>query len=143
MPKTAEETYLVPELELTITQAWITLIAYCQENLPYGDLFVEINNGQPGKKVKEVPNIRFDKPTPSPAPSKEGQTYLIQSLGMRIPEPWIALIQWCQSYFVSGRIGFRVVNAYPTELLQTKPKVDFSKPETIPSGIPLEFDKLT
>ena len=134
-----EETYLVPEIDLTITKAWINLIAYCQENLPYGDLFVEINSGQPGKRVKEVPSVRFDKPVSQP---KEGQVYLIQSLSMQIPKPWIDLIQWCQEYFASGTMGFRIVSASPTELLQAKQKVNFSKPETIPSGIPLEIDKL-
>ena len=135
-----EVTYLVPEIDLTVTQAWITLISYCQENLPYGDLFIEVNNGQPGKRVKEVPSVRFDKPAPM---QKEGQVYLIQSLSMQIPKPWIDLIQWCQEYFVSGTMGFRIVNSSPTELLQAKQKVNFSKPETIPGGIPLEIDKLT
>lgn len=137
--KTEEQTYLVPEIELTITQAWITLIAYCQECLPYGDLFIEVNNAQPGKKIKEVPSVRFDKPSTS---VREGPTYLIKSLNMQIPKPWIDLIQWCQEYFSFGKLGFRIVKAYPTELLQAKQKVDFSKPETIPSGIPLEFDKV-
>jgi len=135
-----EVTYLVPEIDLTVTQAWITLISYCQENLPYGDLFIEVNNGQPGKRVKEVPSVRFDKPAPT---QKEGQVYLIQSLDIRIPKPWIDLIQWCQEYFVSGKLGFRIAYASPTELLQAKHNMNFSKPETIPRGIPLDFDKTT
>jgi len=146
MSKTAtEETYLVPEIDLVITRAWINLIAYCQENLPYGDLFVKINNSQPGKKEKEIPNIRFDKSIPSPKEeNQKWSTYLIQSLDMRIPQPWINLIQWCQDFFTSGKLGFRIVNACPTELLYSKPAdVDFSKAETIPSGIPLEIDRLS
>lgn len=139
--KTEEETYLVPEINLTITQAWVALIAYCQDIMPYGDLFIEVNNAQPGKKVKEVPSVRFDKPTPSL--SKRERTYLIQSLSMRIPEPWIDLIRWCQEYFVSGKLGFRLINAIPTDLLQAKQNMNFSKPETIPSGIPLDFAKAT
>jgi hypothetical protein len=137
--KIAEEiSYLVPEINVTITQAWVALISYCQDSFPYGDLFLEISNGQPGKKTKEVPSIRFDKPTSHP---KDGLTYLIPSLEMRIPKSWIDMIQWCQQNLTSGKIGFRVVNAQPTELLQVSQLVNFSKPETIPCGIPLNFSR--
>jgi len=137
---TTEETYLVPEIDLTITQSWMNIIIYCQESLPYGDLFIEVNNAQPGKKIKEVPSVRFDKTSTHP---KNGPAYLVQSLGIQIPKSWIDLIQWCQQYFASGKLGFRLVNASPTDLLQAKQKVDFSKPETIPNGMPLEFDKVS
>ena len=138
MPKTEEITYLVPEINVTVSQAWVTLISYCQENLPYGDLYHEINNGQPGRRLREIPNIRFDK---QPVPAKEGQAYIIQSLGLRIQQSWINLIQWCQNYFISGRIGYRLIGGQPTELLAVKPRVDFSRPETIPNSMILEFSK--
>jgi len=135
--KPEEETYLVPELELIISKAWVNLISYCQASFPFGDMFIEISNGQPGKKVKEVPSVRFDAAT-TPKPS---QTYLLQSLNLRIAKAWIDMIQWCQEYFTCGSLGFRLVGASPTELLQAKQKVNFSKPETIPAGIPLEINK--
>ena len=139
MPKTEEKIYLVPEINVNVSEAWVNLIRYCQENMSYGDLYVEINNGQPGKKIKEIPSIRFDK---QPL-VKEGICYIIQSLdNMRIPQSWINLIRWCQDSFTSGRIGFRIVGGQATELLSVKAgTVDFSKPETIPFGIPLNFDR--
>lgn len=137
MPKTEEITYLVPEVDATVSQAWVNLIQYCQENLPYGDLYIEINNGQPGKKVKEIPSIRFDH---QPV-VKEGITYIIQSLDMRVPKSWIDMILWVQVFFISGRLGFRIISAQPTELLLAKSNVNFSKPETIPSGMPLNFNR--
>ena len=137
MPKTEEITYLVPEIDVTVSQAWVGLIQYSQESLPYGDLYIEINNGQPGKKLKEIPSIRFDK---QPV-VKEGINYVIQSLDMRIPKAWIDMILWIQTHFISGRIGFRLVSAQPTELLSVKQSVNFSKPETIPNGMPLDFSR--
>ena len=134
MPR-EEISYLVPEVELTVSQAWITLIAHCQENIPYGDIYIEINNCQPSKRLKEIPSIRFDvQPR-----TKEGLTYVIESLDMRIPRAWVDLIQWCQGYFNSGRLGFRLAAAQPTELLQAKHNVNFSKPETVPAGSVLDF----
>jgi len=138
MPKIEETTYLVPEINVTITQSWVALITYCQDNLPFGDLCVEISNGQPGKRVKETPSIRFDK---SPRQPKNGTTYIIQSLDIRIPKPWIDMVQWCQQYLISGRMTFRLVDSQPTELLSVKQTVNFSRPETIPAGIPLDFDR--
>ena len=137
MSKTEEITYLVPEIDVTVSQAWVNLIQHSQENLPYGDLYIEINNGQPGRKLKEIPSIRFDK---QPI-IKNGVNYVIQSLDMRIPKSWVDMIQWVQSYFISGRMGFRLVSAQPTELLSVKQSVNFSKPETIPAGIPLDFTR--
>ena len=132
-----EKWYVVPEIEVRVHQSWITLIKYCQETLPYGDLYIEINNGQAGKRIKEIPSIRFDKhPT-----SREGVNYIIQSLDVRISKSWIDMIQWIQTYFISGKFGFRIISAQPTELLMTKQKVDFSKPETIPTGMPLDFSR--
>ena len=139
MSRTKETTYLVPEINITITSAWVNLITYCQANLPYGNLFIEINNGEPRRKVKEVPSIRFDK---NDVPrDKDEKIYVIQSLDIRIPESWINMINWVQSYFVSGRLGFKLIAARPTELIEAVQKANFSKPETIPNGVPLNFDR--
>ena len=139
MPKTEERWYIVPEIEVRVHESWINLIKYCQENIPYGDLKIEVNNGQPSRRLKETPSIRFDKQPSTPV--KNGVYYLIQSLDMRIHEHWINLINWVQRYFQSGMLEFRLVGGQPTELLSGKQRVDFSKPETIPSGMPLEFVK--
>lgn len=139
MAKNDEELwYVVPELEVKIHQSWINLIQYCQDNLPFGDLRVEISNGQPGKRLKETPSIRFDKQS---VQVKGGVSYLIQSLDFRVHEYWVNCIQWCQNYVVSGIIEFRLVGSLPTELLGVKQNVNFSKPETIPDGLPLSFSK--
>jgi len=134
---TEEITYLVPEINVRISSAWVTLITYCQENLPHGSLKIEINNAQPGKKLKEVPAIRFDKAAPLKAGN--GNVYLVQSLDIRIPQSWINLIQWCQNFFNSGIIEFKLVAAQPTDLLGVSQRMNFSKPETIPAGLPLSF----
>lgn len=131
-----EELYLVPELNVKISLAWIKLVEYCQENLRFGTLKIEINNGQPGKKLKEIPSIRFDKPS---APKKTGNVYLVKSLDIRIPESWINMVIWCQNVFNSGTIEFDLTAAQPTELISAVQKVNFSKPETIPAGMPLVF----
>ena len=138
MPKVEEITYLVPEVNVTVTQAWINHIRYCQDNLPYGDIYLEINNGQPGKKIKEIPSIRFDK---QHSVIKGEMGYIIQSLDMRIPKSWIDMILWVQEHFASGKIGYRLVSAQPTELLMAKQNVNFSRPETIPCGLPLNFSR--
>ena len=138
MSSNEEHWYVVPELEVKIPQSWINLIQYCQDNLPFGDLRVEISNSQPGKRLKETPSIRFDKQSTQ---VKDGVYYLIQSLDIRVSEYWVNLIQWCQSYFVKGVIEFRLVSGQPTELLYVNQNMNFSKPETIPPGIPLSFSR--
>ena len=136
--KPEDETFLVPDLEVKISKAWVNLVTYCQGRLPYGELHVEIANSQPGKIVKEVPSVRFDSATVP----REGQVYLLESLGVRIPKPWIDMIQWIQEYFTCGTLGFKLISASPTELIQAKQKVNFSKPDTIPAGMPLEISKV-
>ncbi len=61
MPKVEEKLYLVPELEIRISQSWINLISYCQEKFPYGDLTVRIVNAQPTDLLESRPRVRFDK----------------------------------------------------------------------------------
>lgn len=140
MAKIEEKLYLVPEIDVKISRSWINLVQYCQGSFPYGDLYVEIDNGQPGKRLKEVPSIRFD----IQPKVKEGLCYIIQSLDVRIQQSWINMIQWCQITFVSGKIGIRIISAQPTELLSAKQNpVNFSKLETIPTGgMPLNFERL-
>lgn len=61
--KQKEAGYLIPELEIRVTPAWIRLIRYCQVNLPNGQLCVKINNTEPGNLVTEHTkrSIRFDR----------------------------------------------------------------------------------
>jgi hypothetical protein len=139
MVKTREEVwYIVPEIEIRVHESWISLIRYCQESLPYGELKVQISNAQPTKRMKETPNIRFDKQMTA---KQNGITYMIESLDFRVHEYWVNLIQWCQNYFVKGEIEFKLVNALPTELVYAKQDVRFDKRDTIPDGVPLVFDK--
>jgi len=132
-----EKWYIVPELEIRVHEAWINLVQYCQDNLQYGDLKIEISNALPGKRLDEIPKIRFDKPSPSEV---KGTWYIISSLNVRVHESWVNLIQWCQNYFQSGSIKFRLVAGQPTELLGASQKVNFGKSETLPIGLPLRFD---
>ncbi len=135
----AENFYIVPEIEVKIHGSWIDLIQYCQKTLSYGDLKIQISNTIPTKRIREVPNIRFDKQQTN---MKSGVTYYIKSIDVHVNECWVYLVQWCQSYFVTGILEFRLVGAVPTELLSADQKVDFSKPQTIPPGIPLKFSKV-
>ena len=59
--KTEEKMYLVPDLELRISESWINLIAYCQEKFPYGDITIRIASAQPTELLDEKPKVRFDK----------------------------------------------------------------------------------
>ena len=133
--------YVVPEIEVRVHESWINLIRYCQESLPYGFLRLEVINAQPTKKLKEIPSIRFDKP--SLARGDNGKTYLISSLNMHIDESWINLVQWCQNYFTKGKIGFKVHGGCPTDLVEAQQDIRFDKPDTIPPGLPLCFTKTT
>ena len=139
MAKPEEKWYLVPEIEVRVHESWINLVKYCQGNLWHGDLKIEIDNGQPGKRLEEIPSIRFDKQLSF---IKEGKWYVIPSLDVRVHEYWINLVQWCQTYFISGVIKFRLTCGQPAELLSAKQRVSFSKLETIPSGMPLDFRKI-
>lgn len=132
-----ENWYVVPDIELRVHESWVNLIVYTAMNLPFGDLEIEINNGQPTKRLKEKPNIRFDKQVSRSA--KNGTWYYIESLDVHIHEYWINLIRWCQDYFTSGKLEIRLVVGCPTELISASQKVYFNRPETIPLGVPLEF----
>ena len=138
MKKTEEKWYVVPEIEVRVHESWVTLITYCQDNFPYGELKVKINNAQPGKRIKETPVIRFDKKT---SKISDGRSYIIPSLDVRVHEYWINLIQWCQNCFVAGDLEFTLVGGQPIELMGAHQSVRFDKPETIPNGVPLNFDR--
>ena len=135
MPKTEDLWYVVPEIEVKVHQSWVNLIIYCQHSISYGTIRIRIRDAQPIARLKEIPDIRFDKPEYK----EQGKYYLIQSLDLRVSEYWINLIQWCQDYFQSGDIEFKLIGSQPTELLGASQKVRFDKPETIPTGIPLDF----
>jgi len=130
--------YVVPELEVRIHSSWIELIRHCQIDMPYGDLKIKIANALPTKRVKETPKIRFDNPM---VRKTVGNIYVIKSTGDRVQEYWVNMIQWCQNYFQLGDIEVRIVNACPTELLSAKQEARFDKPDTLPLGEPLKFDK--
>lgn len=53
--------YLIPELEIRISQSWVRLVRFCQVEFPHGDLKVRIVNGQPTELVEAKRKIRFDK----------------------------------------------------------------------------------
>ena len=69
MPKTQnlqkqdDRMWLVPELEIRISESWIRLIRYCQTSLPNGQLCFKVGNAEPGRLVWEhtKKDIRFDK----------------------------------------------------------------------------------
>ena len=131
--------YIVPELEIRVHEAWVNLSEYCRKSFPYGSLSIRIANGLPTKRLKEVPSIRVDRQ--DPASVKNGTWYLIPSIEVRVHEYWINLVFWCQNYFTSGDLGLKVIAGQPTELVSCNQKVDFSKKETIPPGIPLTFNR--
>lgn len=137
MQKNNDIWYIVPEIEVRVHESWIRLIQYCQESLPYGELKIQVANAIPTKKIKETPNIRFDKQI-----SKiNGTSYLISSIDVHVHEHWINMIQWCQNYFTKGEMEFKLVNACPTDLVSVKQDIRFDKSETIPNGLPMNFSR--
>ena len=61
--------FVIPELEIRVTPAWIRLIRFTQLNIPHGQLCVKIVNAQPTDLVPEYTKqrIRFDKEESIPA----------------------------------------------------------------------------
>lgn len=53
--------YLIPELEIRISESWINLINWCQMQAPFSDVEVRIVNGQPTDLLACKPKVRFDK----------------------------------------------------------------------------------
>jgi hypothetical protein len=73
MVKAAEEkVYIVPEINIRVSESWINLIYWCQTQCPHGDIEIKIVNGLPTDLVSWKPRIRFDKsnsiPSDSPLP---------------------------------------------------------------------------
>lgn len=73
MPKTATDistkdsnsgkSYLIPELDLRVSVAWLRLISWCQRNVPHGQICYKIEKGEPTELVSEYTKrkVRFDK----------------------------------------------------------------------------------
>ena len=64
----SEVMYLVPELNIKISLAWVNLVHYCQTRIPFGDIRVRIVNANPTELLEEKPKIRFDKEPTIPNP---------------------------------------------------------------------------
>ena len=75
----------------------------------------------------------------SPTRKEEEKVYLIPELDVRITEPWVNLINWCQTNAPYADIEVRLVNGQPTELIQCKPKIRFDKQKSLPNGVPVKF----
>ena len=58
-----KEGYVIPELEIRVTPAWVRLIRFCQLNIPHGQLCIKLRDAQPTDLVPEHTKrrIRFDK----------------------------------------------------------------------------------
>ena len=72
MPKTAtstpkdsnsDKTYLIPELDLRVSVAWLRLISWCQRNVPHGQVCYRMEKGEPTELVPQYTRrkVRFDK----------------------------------------------------------------------------------
>ena len=55
------EGYLIPEIEIRVSESWIRLIRFCQVELPHGDLKVRIVNAQPTELLEAKRKVRFDR----------------------------------------------------------------------------------
>ena len=69
MPKPNEKSYVIPELEIRISPAWVRLIRYCQVNIPHGQICIKLVNAEPTDLVPEHTKrrVRFDKEESIPA----------------------------------------------------------------------------
>ena len=56
-----QEGYLIPEIEIRVTPAWIRLIRYCQTEFPHGDIKIRIVSAQPTELLEEKKKVRFDR----------------------------------------------------------------------------------
>jgi len=61
--KSKKDEVLVPEIEVRISEAWISFIQWCKTNIPNGQVCFRINNGEPGELNNDYTKlrIRFDK----------------------------------------------------------------------------------
>lgn len=61
-----EKVYIVPELEIRISESWVNLIHWCQTSFPHGDIKIKIVNGLPTELLEQHAKIRFDKQNTMP-----------------------------------------------------------------------------
>jgi len=61
--KSNDKTYLIPELNITVSVAWLRLITWCARNVPHGQVCYKIERGEPTELVSEHTKrkVRFDK----------------------------------------------------------------------------------
>jgi len=66
MAQTRQEdrVWVVPELEVRVSESWIRFVRWCQTEMPYGRVTVQIVNAQPTRMVDHKPDVRFDKEQP-------------------------------------------------------------------------------
>lgn len=58
-----EEIYIIPELDIRVSRAWLNFITYCQGSFPHGEISVRIVNGQPTELLDKKERTRFDRET--------------------------------------------------------------------------------
>ncbi len=56
-----EEIYIIPELDIRVSKAWLNFIVYCQSTFPHGEISIKIVNGQPTEMIDKKEKIRFDR----------------------------------------------------------------------------------
>ena len=59
--KNEEKVFIVPELQIRVSESWVRLVRYCQVNFPNGELKIRIVNAQPTELLEQKAKIRFDK----------------------------------------------------------------------------------
>jgi len=69
--KSNQEGYVIPELEIRVTPAWVRLVRFCQTEFPNGDLKIRIVNCQPTELLERREKIRFDKEMTLPGTFEE------------------------------------------------------------------------
>ncbi len=112
------------EIEVRLSQAWLTFIKYCQTEIYYGTVFTKLSNGQPTLQTKAEREIRFDRELPI------AQSANISDV--RASLAWIRFARFCQLEIPFGSVGVRLAAGQPTVLLKSKREVRFDKSDTIP-----------
>jgi hypothetical protein len=56
-----EKFYIVPELNIRVSESWVNLVFWCQNEMPNGEIKVKIVNGQPTELLEKKERVRFDK----------------------------------------------------------------------------------
>lgn len=56
--------------DIRVTVAWLRFIRYCQNWLPFGDIEIQIVNGEPKRRLGETSDVRFDREDMSFPPRK-------------------------------------------------------------------------